>query len=145
MAKTKAKPYPQALLDLMGETSGTILKARALSAMGMPDLAAAAWLSAAAREEQVAPLLEAVNRDREAAVHRISAASCYQQARELGKAINLYRAALAGPLPEHTRKETEGRIVDCLAQLARSANGSTAPRRRKGAGSSGSPISPDCS
>jgi len=40
----------------------------------------------------------------------------------LGKAINLYRAALAGLLLEHTRDETEKMIVDCLAQLAHCAN-----------------------
>jgi hypothetical protein len=132
MPKTKGKTYSPSLLDLMGETSGTIMKARALVAMGMPELARSAWLLAAAREEQVAPLLELLSRDREAAVHRISAASCYQSAGELGKAINLYRAALAGPLLEHTREETEERITDCLAQLARSANGNAAPRHSKG-------------
>jgi homoserine kinase len=115
--------YSQSVLDRMGETSGAIMKARALAAMGMPDLARSAWLLAAAGEEQVAPLLEMLSRDREAAVHRISAASCYQSAGELGKAINLYRAALAGPLLEHTREETEQKIVDCLAQLARPVNG----------------------
>jgi hypothetical protein len=135
MPKTKGKTYSPSLLDLMGETSGTIMKARALVAMGMPELARSAWLSAAAREEQVAPLLELLSRDREAAVHRISAASCYQNAGELGKAINLYRAALAGPLLEHTRKETEQKIVDCLAQLARSANGNAAPRHTKSSAS----------
>jgi hypothetical protein len=115
----------------MADTSGFIMKARALVAMGMPELAPTAWLSAAAREEQVAPLLETLGRDREAAVHRISAASCYQSAGELGKAINLYRAALAGPLPEHTRKGAEQAVVGCLAQPARptKGNGSSAARR----------------
>jgi hypothetical protein len=68
-------------------------------------------------------------RDQEAAAHRISAASCYQQAGELAKAINLYRAALAGPLPEHNRKETEQLLAGCLAQLARPANGNAATRQ----------------
>jgi hypothetical protein len=132
MPKTKTKAYSQSLLELMGETSGSIMKARALAAMGMPELTRSAWLLAAAREEQVAPLLELLSRDREAAVHRLSAASCYQSAGELGKAINLYRAALAGPLREHTRAETEQMIVDCLAQLARSANGNATTRPAKG-------------
>jgi hypothetical protein len=135
MPKTKAKAYSQSLLELMAETSGSIMKARALAAMGMPELARSAWLLAAAREEQVAPLLDLVSRDREAAVHRISAASCYESAVELGKAINLDRAALAGPLLEHTREETQQKIAECLAQLARSANGSTVTRHAKGSAS----------
>jgi hypothetical protein len=113
----------------MDEASSAIMKALALVAMGMPELSLSAWLTAAVSEEQVAPWLEAVDRDQEAAVHRISAASCYEHAGELAKAINLYRAALAGPLPEHTQKETEQLLTACLAQFARSHNGNTAPRR----------------
>lgn len=126
MPKAKARPYPQSLLERMAETSGIIMKARALVAMGMPELALSAWFAAASGEEQVAPRLETLDRDQEAAVHRISGASCYQHAGELAKAINLYRAALAGPLPEHTRTETEQLLTACLAQFARSANGKAA-------------------
>jgi hypothetical protein len=102
---------------------GIIMKARALVAMGMPELALSAWLAAASGEEQPAPHLEPLARNQEAAVHRISAASCYQHAGELAKAINLYRAALAGPLAEHTRKETEQLLAACLARFAHSVNG----------------------
>jgi hypothetical protein len=123
MLKTKARPYPRCLLERMEETSGIIMKARALVALGMPQLALSAWLTAGAGEEQVAPRLETLDRDEEAAVHRISAATCYQHAGELGKAINLYRAALTGPLPEPTRKETEQLLADCLAQFARAEKG----------------------
>jgi hypothetical protein len=129
MPKAKVRPYPQALLNLMTETSGAIMKARALVALGMPELAEAAWLAAAAGEEQVAPRLETLDRDQEAAVHRLSAASCYEHAGELAKAINLYQAALAGPLPEHTRTEAAQLLAACLAQFARSANGNAATRR----------------
>ncbi len=129
MPKAKSRPYPHALLQWMAETSGMIMKARALVAMGMPELAQPAWMAAAAGEEQVAPRLETVERDQEAAIHRISAASCYQHAGEVAKAINLYRAALAGPLPENTQKETEQLLVACLAQLARSANGGAGRQR----------------
>ncbi len=129
MPKTKVRPYPQSLLERMSETSGNIMKANALVAMGMSDLARFAWLAAAAGEEEVAPRLEMLDRDQEAAVHRVSAASCYQHAGELAKAINLYRAALAGPLPEHTRKETEQFLADCLARFALSPNGNASARR----------------
>ena len=83
MPKTKVRPYPQSLLERMAETSGHIMKARALVALGMPELALSAWLAAASGEEQVAPRLETLDRDQEAAVHRISAASCYQHGGEL--------------------------------------------------------------
>ena len=95
----------------------------------MPELAHSAWSAAAAGKEQAAPRLETLDRDQEAAVHRISAASCYQHAGELAKAINLYRAALAGPLLEHTRKETEQLREACFARFARSANGNAASHR----------------
>jgi hypothetical protein len=117
MPKTKDRPYSRALLKRMAETSGLIMKARALVAMGMPELAHTAWLAAAAGEEEVAPRLEAIQRDQEAAVHRVSAASCYQHAGELAKAINLYRAALSGPLLERTRKEAQQFLTTCLVSI----------------------------
>jgi hypothetical protein len=129
MPKTKVRAYPRSLLERMTQTSSLILKARALAAMGMPEVASSAWLAAAVGEEQVAPRLETLDRAQEAAVHRISAASCYQNAGELARAINLYRAALAGPLPEHVRDETEQLLSACLAQFARSANGNTRAHR----------------
>ncbi len=129
MPQTRARPYPPSLLERMAETSGLVMKARALVALGMPELALDAWSAAAAGEEQVAPRLEMLERDQEAAVHRLSAASCYQHAGELAKAINLYRAALAGPLPDPTRKEAEQLLAACLAQFARSANGNGRRRR----------------
>jgi hypothetical protein len=77
----------------------------------------------------VAPRLETLDRDHQAAAHRISATSCYQHAGESAKAINRYRPALAGPLPEHTRKEAEQLLAACFAQFARSANGSADTER----------------
>jgi hypothetical protein len=81
------------------------------------------WARAAAMEEQIAPLLDATGDDREAAVHRISAASCYEKAGEASRATNLYRAALAGPLREVTRKEVEKMLTACLIALKASPDG----------------------
>lgn len=128
MAK-KAKPYPQPVLDLLAEKSAVLRKAHAMADMGMPETALPLWASAASYEERLAPLLEALGRDREAAVHRISAASCYRKAGKLNRAVNLYHAALAGPLPEETQRQVQQMLADCLAQLSRSATDSTPPRR----------------
>ena len=131
MAKAKGKPYPQPVLDLLAEKTAVLSKAQALVAMGMPETALALWAAAASYEERLAPLLETLGRDREAAVHRISAASCYQKAGDPSRAANLYRAALAGPLRGATRRDVRRMLSECLSQLASAAGGSP-PRRRGG-------------
>ena len=128
MAKAKGKRYPQAVLDLLAEKSAVLSKAQALVEMGMPETALPLWESAAAYEERLAPLLEGLGNDSEAAVHRISAASCYQKAGDPSRAANLYRAALAGPLQAATRRDVQRLLADCLSQLTHAAIGS-APRR----------------
>jgi hypothetical protein len=98
MAKAKSKPYPPSLLELMASKTAILHKARTLADMGMAETAQPAWAAAAASEEQIAPLLDALGRNLEAAASRISAASCYQKSGDLGRAVNLYQAALAAPL-----------------------------------------------
>jgi hypothetical protein len=117
VGKTKQQAYPQSILDLMAWKTAILSKAQAIAELGMPQTATPLWAAAAGCEEQLAPLLEALGRDREAAVHRISAASCYHKAGEPRRAANLYRAALAGPLAEHTRREVEQMLSRCLAEL----------------------------
>jgi hypothetical protein len=126
MAKAKGKGYPQPVLDLLAEKTAVLSKAQALVEMGMPETALALWASAASHEERLAPLLESLGKEREAAVHRISAASCYQKAGDASRAANLYRAALAGPLSEETRREVRRVLSQCLVQLAHAATGSSA-------------------
>jgi hypothetical protein len=101
----------------MGEKSKVLSQAQALSEMGMTESARPLWMAAASYEERIAPLLDASGRDRDASIHRISAASCYQTAGDFSRAANLFRASLAGPLREETRKEVEQMLADCLAQL----------------------------
>jgi hypothetical protein len=48
--------------------------------------------------------------DRQAAVHRISAASCFQQAKEHFRAITLLRAALAGDFPPLYRERVDKQL-----------------------------------
>ncbi len=47
----------------------------------------------------------------------LSAASCYEKAGDLNRAVNLYRAALSGPLREDTRAEVENMLSACLVAL----------------------------
>jgi len=118
----KARRYPKLVSDLMEEKSSILSRAQALAAVGMADLAAPAWAAAAGHEERLAPLLETLGRDLEAAVHRVSAASCYRKAGDLARAVNLFQAALAGPLLDETRQEVQQMRAECLAELARSTS-----------------------
>ncbi len=126
MAKAKARPYPPALLALMESKTAQLMKARAFADMGMPETAQPIWLAAAASEERIAPLLDALGRGLEAAASRISAASCYHKGGEPGRAVNLYQAALAAPLRPSTRRDADAMLAGCLDELSRTAlNGSS--------------------
>lgn len=128
MPKTKAKPYPPALLELMATKTALLMQARTYADMGMAETAQPIWTAAASCEERIAPLLDALGRDLEAAASRISAASCYQNGGDLSRAANLYQSALAAPLRPHTRRDVAAMLSTCLDELSRTvANGS--PRR----------------
>jgi hypothetical protein len=118
MPKAKTSSSSGSLDELLAEKSAILSKAQALTAMGMSGTAQPLWAAAAGYEERIASLLDARRNECEAAVHRISAASCYQRAGDPSRATNLYRAALAGPLRAATRKDVEGMLAECLAQLA---------------------------
>lgn len=121
MPKRKTRLYPPRLQELIAAKSAVLSKAQAFAALGMADMARTLWLSAAEHEARLAPLLEAVGKDLEAALHRLSGASCYRRAGDLEAAVNLFRGALAGPLLPHTRAEATQHLADCLAELSRSA------------------------
>ena len=115
MAVQKTKPYSKELKEAMNQKSEILSKAQALWEVGMIETAQPLWLSAA--NEHIAPILDALGRELEGAVHRISAASCYEKAGDPSKAVNLYRAALAGPLRDNTRQEVENMLSACLVEL----------------------------
>jgi hypothetical protein len=117
----KAKQSLALVEELMAEKSALLSKAQALTLMGMAEVAQPLWASAASLEERIAPLLDADGNELEAAVHRISAASCYEKAGDPSRATNLYRAALAGPLRAVTRQEVEGMLTACLVRLKASS------------------------
>jgi hypothetical protein len=136
MAKTKAKAHPPGLLELMALKTAILMKARTFADMGMAAMAQPMWTVAASHEERIAPLLDALGRVLEAAVSRISAASCYQKGGDLSRAANLYQAALAAPLRAHTRRDVETMLAGCLDELTRTAlNGSSQRGGRVPAGS----------
>jgi hypothetical protein len=107
--------------ELLAKKAGILSQAQALTTMGLAETAQPLWASAAAYEERIAALLDAYGDSLEAAVHRISAASCYQKAGDPSRATNLYRAALAGPLRAVTRNEVEEMLTECLALLTAAA------------------------
>jgi len=117
MGKGTMKRSARQLEEWMSEKSAVLSKAQAFSTMGLPETAQPLWASAAGYEERIAALLDAHGDNLEAAVHRISAASCYQKAGDPSRATNLYRAALAGPLRPTTRKDVEKMLAECLGML----------------------------
>ncbi len=117
MSTPKTKPYTKILKEAMHRKSEILSKAQAFWEVGMTETAQPLWLSAANYEEHIAPMLDALGRELEGAMHRISAASCYEKAGDPSRAVNLYRAALSGPLRDDTREEVENMLRACLIAL----------------------------
>jgi hypothetical protein len=131
MMHAKAKPYPPSLLELMASKTAILLKARTFADMGMAETAQPMWAVAASYEERIAPLLDILGRNLEAAASRISAASCYQKGGDLSRAANLYQAALAAALRANTRRDVEAMLASCLDALSRTAQNGSSRRRGK--------------
>ena len=119
MLTPKTEPYTKTLKETMHRKSEILSKAQAFWEVGMTETAQPLWLSAANYEEHIAPMLDALGRELEGAIHRISAASCYEKAGDPSRAVNLYRAVLSGPLREDTRQEVESMLNACLVALNR--------------------------
>lgn len=63
----------------------------------------------------MACFLDAAGREQEAVVHRVSAASCYEQLEQYVRAVTLLRAALSVSLPDDYRRRVEQQLARCLA------------------------------
>ena len=117
MSSNNMAQYTSVVKELMGKKSYLLSKAEALAEIGMAETAQPLFLSTAAYEEQIAALLDTEGRELEAAVHRISAASCYKRADQFSRAVNLYRAALSGPLRADTRNDVLTMLKESLDRL----------------------------
>ena len=126
MTKHHGKPYGERVKKLMAEKSRLLSKAQAFSDMGLEETARPMWSCAASYEERIAPLLEVIGRDAEAARHRVSAAARFARSGDSSRAANLYRAALAGPLSDAAKADVERELSTCLKQLDRAAIDSVA-------------------
>jgi hypothetical protein len=116
MARPKNQASTSLLDRMLGEASWLLSHADALADYGRPEEAAAELARAALCEEQVACLLEADGQEKEAAIHRVSAASCHQQLRQYTRAVTLLRAALSAKLPAAYRARVEQQLARCLRQ-----------------------------
>ena len=130
MPRPKGAASSPALERFLDEASWLLSHAQALADYGRPEEAAAEWARAANAEEQVACLLEADGQEQEAAIHRVSAASCQEKLGQLARAVTLLRAALSAPLSEEYRARVERQRARCLAGARRQLNGT----RKRGAG-----------
>jgi hypothetical protein len=111
-----------ALIDrMLGEASWLLSHAQALTDYGRQEEAAAEWARAATCEEQVACLLEFAEQELEAAIHRVSAASCYEKLGQYTRAVTLLHAALAIPLQADFRARVEQERIRCLGGAQKEA------------------------
>jgi hypothetical protein len=116
---SKNKPTAFRLEALLTEASWLLSHAEALSTYGRTEEAAREWERAAVLEDEVASWLDSAGREVEAAVHRVSAASCFERLEERVRAVTLLRAALSAKLPADYRARVETQLARLLARAAR--------------------------
>lgn len=110
------KPSESALDEMLGEASWLLSHAEALADYGRKEEAMSELARAAKCEEHVACWLDAQGCEQEAVVHRVSAASCYEQLGEYARAVTLLRAALSASLPDAYRRRAEKQLARCLSK-----------------------------
>ncbi len=89
----------------------------------------------------MACLLETAGQEREAAIHRVSAASCCEKLGQYARAVTLLHAALSSPLPEDYRARVEDQLARMLIRAQKEVARTLARRvRRQSAGLSTLPL-----
>jgi hypothetical protein len=131
MPRSKSKPSVALIDRMLGEASWLLSHAQALSDYGRQEEASAEWARAAVSEEQVACLLEVDGQEREAAIHRISAATCFEKLGQYARAVTLLHAALSVPLPEDYRSRIEQQLASALTRAQKELSRAPARRVRK--------------
>jgi hypothetical protein len=131
MSRPKTKPAAVLIDDMLGEASWLISHAQALGDYGRYEEEAAERLRAACAEEQAASLLEADGQNLEAAIHRVSAASCFEKLGQYTRAVTLLSAALSVELHEDYHAKVEQQRARCLAHVAKELARTSKRRRRK--------------
>jgi hypothetical protein len=131
MNRSKSKRTPAFLDNMLGEASWLISHADALEVYKRKEEAAAEWGRAAACEEQVASLLEADGQENEAAIHRVSAASCLEKIGQYVRAVTLLRAALSTELPSEYLARVKRQHVRCLAHVRKELSRAGRRARKK--------------
>jgi hypothetical protein len=125
MSRPRGKPSAALIDQMLGEASWLLSHAQALGDYGRQEEQAAELARAASCEEQAASLLDADGQELEAAIHRVSAASCCEKLGQFVRAVTLLRAALSGPLHDAYRTRVARLLARCLAgaqkELSRAA------------------------
>jgi hypothetical protein len=116
MPTTKNGSKSKRLAQALREASWHVSHAMELAAFALRQEVDLQWRQAAAMEEHAALVLEAEGRGLEAAVHRISAASCFEEVEEYQRALTLLHAALSVEMRPIYRGKIEKQIKECLAK-----------------------------
>src|SRR5262249_12559358 len=116
MPRPKGKPSASLIERMLDEASWLLSHAQALGDYQRYEEAAAELARAANCEEQAACLLDADGQELEAAIHRVSAASCCEKLRQYTRAVTLLKAALSAPLHDNYRAQVQKLFAGCLAQ-----------------------------
>ncbi len=116
MPRTKNGTRSKRLTEVLQEASWHVSHAMELAAFAPKEEVVSQWLQAATKEEYAAFVLEKDGSVLEAAVHRISAASCYEEVAEHERALTLLRAALSVEMRPTYRIQIEKQLKDCLAK-----------------------------
>jgi hypothetical protein len=131
MARSKGKPSPTLIDQALGEASWLVSHAQALSDYGRPEEAVTEWARAATWEEQVACLLDTAGQKLEAAIHRVSAASCFEKVGQFAHAVTLLHAAISVELPENFRERVHKQLAGALAQAHKEVSKTFGRRARQ--------------
>lgn len=123
MPRLNGKSAGSGLIEKMsGEASWLLSHAQALADYNRKDEADAELARAARCEEALACLLEADGQLEEAAIHRVSAATCFEKLGRYARSVTLLHAALSAPLRDVFRGRIEAQLKHALIQSGEEAS-----------------------